>query len=300
MSVEIPTWFVKQFDDNIEMLVQQQGSKLRNAVSVENNLNGEKGFYNQLGSTEAQRIKDRHGDTPIMGSPHHRRMITAEGSEWGDLIDQYDQFQMLGDPSSEYAQAGSYALGRDLDLHVLQATNATAYVGKEGTSTKSLPSSQVIPADLDGDGTEENLTLAKLTRAKTLFTNNNVDVTNPMNKLYFVCTGDEIEQLLGIDEVKSSDYNTVKALVAGDVNSYVGFEFITVDPTMLPINSSGIRSCFAWAKSGMKLAIDPDRTTRIAERTDKRFSIQVYLWQRAGATRMQEEKVVEVKVNTTK
>ncbi len=300
MALEISNWFVQQFKDNVEHLVQQEGSKLRNLVSVSTDLKGYKAHYDQIGSVEAQRITTRHGDTPIMGTPHHRRELQAHASEWGDLIDDVDRVQMLVNPRDDYAVAGGYALGREFDKQIVEAYNATVNVGQEGTKTKSFPSAQVVPTDLDGDGTNENLTLDKLRAAKKLFTNNNVNTDNPMNKLYIVCTGDEIENLLGIQEVQSSDYNTVRALVDGEINTYMGFQFVTLDPGILTKDSNGIRSIYVWAQSGMKLAIDPDREVSIYQRGDKRNATQVYMWQRSGAVRMQEEKVVEIKVDTTK
>lgn len=298
--IEIERWQKQAYKDGINHLAQQMGSKLRGAVTLETNLDGTKKFYNQMGAVEGEKITERHPDTPILGTPTARRMVTASPWHWGDMIDNIDKLETLEDPENDYVQAGTMAWGRFLDETILGAYNSVAYVGKDGTSTKSLPSSQVISADHDGDGTNENLTLNKLRRGRTRFGANDVDLEMPKNQLHIVCTSWEIEQMLTIDEVISSDYNSVKALVDGQINSYMGYTWHVVSPSLLPTDSSGIRSCFAWATSGMKLAVYPELITDVYKRGDKSNNIQVYVWGQAGATRMEEEKVVEIKVDTTK
>jgi hypothetical protein len=78
MSVQITTAFVNQFSSNIQMLSQQMGSLLRNAVDVET-VNGEKAFFDQVGSAAAVLRTTRHADTPLIDTPHSRRMVTHVG-----------------------------------------------------------------------------------------------------------------------------------------------------------------------------------------------------------------------------
>jgi hypothetical protein len=86
MSVQITTAFVNQFSSNIQMLSQQMGSLLRNAVDVET-VNGEKAFFDQVGSAAAVLRTTRHADTPLIDTPHSRRMVTIADYEYADLID---------------------------------------------------------------------------------------------------------------------------------------------------------------------------------------------------------------------
>ena len=80
MSTQITTAFVNQFSSNITMLSQQMGSLLREAVDVET-VTGEKAFFDQVGSAVAQVRTSRHGDTPLMETPHARRMVTMSTYE---------------------------------------------------------------------------------------------------------------------------------------------------------------------------------------------------------------------------
>jgi hypothetical protein len=85
-----------------------------------------------------------------------------------------------------------------------------------------------------------------------------------------------------------------KALVQGDINTFVGFEFIVSNR----LSDDGTsRLCYAWAQDGCKLAVGKDVMARIDERSDKSYSTQVYYCATFGATRMEEDKVVEIACN---
>ena len=107
-----------------------------------------------------------------------------------------------------------------------------------------------------------------------------------------IVSPEQIEDLLGINEVTSSDFNTVRALVQGEIDTYMGFKFITSN--RLGTDSDGNRQVLAFAEDGIKLAIGKDVTGRIDERADKSYSTQIYYCMDIGATRMEEEKVVEI------
>ena len=98
--------------------------------------------------------------------------------------------------------------------------------------------------------------------------------------------------MLGITEVTSADFNTVRALAQGDVTSFMGFEFLVSN--RLQLANTDDRLCYAFTEDAIKLAIGKDVTARIDERADKGYSTQVYYCMSIGATRMEEEKVVEV------
>ena len=124
--------------------------------------------------------------------------------------------------------------------------------------------------------------------AKELLDNSDVDPSIPR---HIVVGPAQISALLNTTEVKSSDFNTVKALARGELDSFLGFQFHT--STRLS-KSGNIRKCFAWAEDGLLLGVGRDVMARITERDDKSYSTQVYYCATFGATRMEEEKVVEV------
>ena len=86
MSVQITNAFVEQYKGNVEHLVQQKGSRLRDCVSVES-VTGKNAYFEQIGSTAAQVRTSRHSDTPRMDTPHSRRRVSLADYDWSDLID---------------------------------------------------------------------------------------------------------------------------------------------------------------------------------------------------------------------
>jgi hypothetical protein len=103
MSSQITTAFVNQFSSNVTMLSQQMGSLLRSAVDTET-VTGEKNFFDQVGQSAAVQKSTRNSDTPIMETPHARRMVSLKDFEYADLIDDQDKIRMLIDPTSSYAR----------------------------------------------------------------------------------------------------------------------------------------------------------------------------------------------------
>lgn len=282
MSTQITTAFVNQFSSNITMLSQQMGSLLREAVDVET-VTGEKAFFDQVGSAVAQVRTSRHGDTPLMETPHARRMVTMSTYEYADLIDDPDKVRLLVDPTSTYARAAAMAMGRSIDDVVISAALGSASTGKTGSTSTALPSGQKIAHASGG------LTQAKLVSAKKILDQNSVD---PSIQRYIIVSPEQIEDLLNITSVTSADFNTVRALVQGEVDTFVGFKFIVSN--RLNTDSDGNRQVIAFAGDGIKLAIGKDVTGRIDERADKSYSTQIYYCMDIGATRMEEEKVVEI------
>ena len=285
MSSQITTAFVNQFSANIQMLSQQMGSLLRNAVDVES-VNGEKAFFDQVGAAAAVLRTSRHADTPIVDTPHSRRMVTMSDYEYADLIDDQDKVRLLVDPTSTYSRAAAAAMGRAMDDVILTAALGTAQTGKDGSTTTALPSGQKIVHGSAG------LTIAKLVEAKERLDSGNVDPSIARN---IVVSPKQICDLLNNTTVTSSDYNTVKALAMGEINTFVGFNFIVSN--RLAVDSNADRRVIAFATDGIKCAIGKEPSARIDERADKSYATQVYYCQSVGATRMEESKVVEIACN---
>ena len=285
MSSSITTAFVQQYSNNVQMLSQQKGSLLRNTVDAETVV-GKNAFFEQVGVATAVKRVSRHGDTPQIDTPHSRRRVSMVDYEYADLIDKQDQVRTLIDPTSSYAQAAAFALGRAMDDEIISAISGNAFSGETGSTTVALPSAQKITES----GTD-GLTIAKLRQAKEKFDSASVDPSIPR---YIVVGPKQISDLLGTTQVTSSDFNTVKALANGEINSFLGFNFITSNRLSI---ASSKRLCLAFAMDGIKLALGQDIMTRIDERSDKGYATQVYVCMTMGATRMEEEKVVTVEAH---
>ena len=290
MSIQITTAFVQQYSANVEHLVQQKGSRLRALVRAETQ-NAEFEFYDRIGATTAQEVTGRHQDTPLINVPHDRRRVSLRDFDWADLIDRPDRIRMLIDPSSPYSQNAAYALGRKMDEVILDAAFGSVYTGKTGATTVTFPNTQQVAVDYVESGAAANsgLTIAKLRKAKQILDANEVD---PTERRYIAVTAKQVTDLLKTTEVSSADFNTVRALVQGELNSFMGFEFVRTE--LVRTNASNHRRVLAWAQSGLLVAVGQDIITDIGPRRDKRNSTQVYVSASFGATRMEEEKVVEI------
>jgi hypothetical protein len=285
MSSQITTAFVQQYSANVQMLSQQMGSRLRDAVRVES-IVGKNAFMDQIGVATAQLRTSRHADTPQLDTPHARRRLSLADYEYADLIDDEDKVRMLIDPTSSYAQAAAAAMGRAMDDVIITAALGTASSGETGSGSASLDATANM---VGSSSTNVNLSVSILREAKRKLDAQDVDPSIPR---YIAVGPSQIESLLSETAVTSADFNTVKALVQGEVDTFMGFKFIMTN--RLSIDSNDIRSCFAWAEDGITLGIGKDISARIDERADKGYATQVYYCMSIGAVRMEENKVVKI------
>lgn len=311
MSVEITKAMVQQYSANVFHLSQQKGSRLRGMVRSESQ-NAEAAFYDRIGSVTAQKKTARHSDTTYFDTPHSRRRVTLEDYFYADLVDKEDKLRIIQSPESEYAQAAMWALGRAMDDVVIEGALGTAYSGKTGSTAVPLPDSQKFVATDGAAGTGTGLNIKTLREVKKKFHQNETGDS----ELMFAYGAEQLDDLLGENEITSSDYNTIRALVAGDVDTYMGFMFVRLerlpalsadvnfDQASGQVDSGGsettnvggftYRRCFAWQREGVLLAISKDMSASIDKLPTKHFSTQVYASLGLGSTRLEDVKVVEV------
>lgn len=286
MSFQVTTAFVQQYKSGIEMLLQQRGSRLRSTV-MEESVDGKTAFFDQIGSVSAQKVTNRHGDSPLNQTPHARRRVALFDYETGDLIDRLDKVRTLNDPTNAYVQTHAWAMGRGIDDEIITAADGTAYSGEDGSTAVPFNTDYSIAHGSTG------LTINKLREAKYLL---DAAENDPSERRYCVVSAKQIQNLLATTEVTNSDYAVVKALAQGVVDSFLGFTFVPTERLGL---ASNIRTCFAYVESAIKLGIGMNPIARVTERADKRFSWYAYFCMSIGAVRMQEEKIVRIYCDET-
>lgn len=274
--------FVQQYTDTLRLLVQQKKTKLRDAVLVDTNFVGEFKFYDQLGATTMTEKVSRHQDTPIDPADHQRRRLAKRDFVVNHLLDKEDQLNMLIDPKSNYMQSQAMAAGRQIDDVIIEAFDADAFSGKIGSGTATFTAANIIA---HGDA---GLTKSKLIDAKQLLDDADVEEDDR----FCAIKPSQLSDLLNVNEVVSSDFNVVKALVQGELNTWLGFQFRKT--TRLTNNASGNRKCFAWHRAAMQLGIQKEPTGRIDERKDKMYAWQTFFSMSIGATRLEEARIVEI------
>lgn len=285
MSISIPQSYVEQFSSNVHLLSEQRTSRLRGTVMIED-VTGESFAVERVGGIDApNQITNLHGDTPLNNTPHTRRWGFIADYDVADLIDKQSRVRLLIDPDSIYTLRHAGTMGRGVDDSIIAALGGNAAQGKSGTSNIALPSGQKI-----ANGST-NLTISKLIEAKEKLDAAEVDDYIPR---FFVAGSSQMSALLEDDKITSSDFNTVRALVRGELNEYLGFTFVRSE--RLPVGNIGanIRQCYAWAMTGVRLGVAMEPNSVASPRPDKRNSMQIYTCGSWGAVRVEDEQVVEV------
>lgn len=309
MSTQITTAFVKQFNSNVFHLSQQKGSRLRSLVRQESQ-KGKQQSFDIIGSVTATKSTTRHADTPLIDTPHSRRTVTLSSYKHADLVDDSDKIKLLIDPASNYSMAFAFAFGRAMDDEIITAALGNALTGEDGDTTSALPTAQKVAAHDGSTTTGVNLNVRTLRKVKEKFDAADVDESIPR---HFAITSSQLQSLLAETEVTSSDYAAVKALVMGEVNTFLGFSFVRTERLLRSssnvtytvtdgttaagtgtITAANSRRCIAWAQDGLLLSIGDDIKARMSERDDKNYSMQVFMKMDIGSTRLEDAKVVEV------
>jgi hypothetical protein len=283
MSIQIPVAHVEMYRDNVIMLAQQKGSRLLGTVRNDGSTMGRTCYYDRIGATSAVQITTRHADTPLANTPHSRRRAEMTDWDWGDLIDNIDRIRTIYQPDNYYATAGAWALGRALDDVIIAAANGSAYEGQSGATVTALPAGQQVAVAASG------LTLSKLLAAREILDAADVDPELPR---YCVLTAKQVTDLLNTTEVKNADYNTVRALAAGQIDTFMGFKFIRCQ--RLTLNGSGHRLVLAYTSQAIGAGMGDGINVRMAERPDKRHAMQVYVNASIAATRIEDEQLVQI------
>jgi len=285
MSTEINKAFEVEFSDNFIHLASQKDSKFGSRVRSEQ-VNDAKSFhFDRMDTVNMVQAVSRHEDTPLTEVPFSRRRVTFNTYRAVDLIDSPDRVKMAKDPTSPSMKQLVWSLNRQKDDLIIAAASGNAFAvdSADSSSTVALPSGQKIASG------SADLTLAKIIQTKKILLNNDVDPEE--EPMYFAIGPDQLEALLNNSTITSADYNSIRLLMSGDIDTFMGFKWII--STRL-VKSSNDRKCLAWAQSGLGLAMNGSPNIRISERADKNYSTQIFVEASMGATRIEDEKVVEI------
>lgn len=287
-----------EYSNNLLTRYQQSQSRLMPFVGVED-FDGERKDYPRISSASAPTnitAAARHSATPINEADFDKRWVYPDIFEKVTHFAQWDE-KFLGRialPGSAVMSEHLKSFLRQFDDTVIAAALGNVKTGKLGTTDVALPAEQKIVHGSTG------MTLAKLLATLDILDGaDNLD-DEGMQRV-FVWTVKQRSELLNTTEVKSADYNTVKALAEGKISSFMGFEFklvkrlprvnIAEDPEYDP--PIWIRTCVAFQKGAMQ-ATRHMKTTSMTVRDDLRNSLQIYDTGLIGAARLHDEGVVSI------
>jgi len=285
---DITTAFVKKFEANIQLTVQQLESYFQDKVTIKQISPGAKLYMDYIGEFTPQLVTGRNSDTPCLIPDHSRRRINARTFVSATLIDPPDAERMLSDPASQYMIGFRAGFKRKIDIDIAAAAIGDSYsvVGEDLTETAiPLPATQIV-AETGTVG----MTMQKVRQALLIFNRNDVPVDEPK---WLALSAQAIYDLQGEVELTEAEQGALKIITTGKVAEVFGFKVVMSN--RLAISAGLIRSNFAWVRSGLGLGMIYDIKTKLTTRDDKNHAVQPWMSMDFGATRLQEKLVVELR-----
>jgi hypothetical protein len=251
MSKNLTNAAVIAFDNEVKHEYQGAG-KLRNTVTVRNGVVGESYKFTRMGKGLANQ-KASQADVTPMDISHARQAATMSNWNAPEYTDIFDQAEVNFDERQELAQTIAKALARREDQLIIDAMTAVTFAA----TNDSNPDTGRI---LDVKATA-NFSLDLVGSAAAHF--NDIEAENDMR--HIALKADALQTLLEDAEVTSTDYNTVKALVRGELDTYYGFKFHVIG-TRAEGGLPGVTTAeiaYAWHAPAIGIAIGIDMKTTI-------------------------------------
>jgi len=243
MSASLSAAAQQLFDSEVKHAFQTSG-QLRGTVTTRNEVVGDIYKFRKMGKGLANQ-KATSADVTAMGVSHSLISCTLNNWNAPEYTDIFDAKEVNFDEKTELQQTIAGALGRRMDQIILDSMDAAT----AGTSIAASTTTTV------------GLTLDNLIEAGTALTDKGV----PSGGRHIAISSEGLRDLLGDSNITSADYNNVKALVTGDINTFMGFTFHVIETRSeggLDLVSS-VREGFAWHESAVGLAVGMDVTAKV-------------------------------------
>lgn len=271
-------------------LARQEKSLLYDRVYVKSDITGKCFYQDQIGKWEMSAKTSVNPDTPQNDPNLSRTRVDIATYNDARMLDRSLNLQEFSDPMSQTSICISSSVGIQIDKLIYNALGGTAYRGETGGTSVSFPAAKTVAANYSSSGNNTGLTTTKIRQAAKLLTAQGV----PTYDRTFVCSATGLQQLLGTTVVTNSDYNAVKALVSGEIDTWMGFKFVVLPDGIINV-ASNIADYYAFQKTGICFGMLEELFLRVEERADKSYSKQIYYEINAGAARLEEAKVIKVK-----
>jgi hypothetical protein len=297
MSENLFKLFTTQFSTNLEMKLQQTGSKLRGKVREGMHQGKQASPVNQLGAVQLKAPAGRFAPLNRVDADFTRRWVFPQDGELPQLIDSFDELRTIVDPKSMYSDNAANAVGRAWDDCIIAAATGVSQIGADagGLSSETFDTTNHQIASTFGSSAASGLTVAKMIEAKRIFRHYHVDIES--DPLTLIIGSQQESDLLNQVQVISAEYNDRPVLVDGRVTRFLGFDIVVSERLSTAAN---VRTCLAFCKSGMYLGIWKDMMNRISVREDLSGQpYQVYTSATYGATRTQPGKVLTLLCSDT-
>ena len=293
MSENLPNLFTTQFGTNLELKLQQMGSKLRGKVAEGFHVGKQAAPINQMAAIRARRPAGRFAPKERTDTDFVRRWIFPIDGEIDQLIDSFDELKTIVDPKSQYLTNAANAVGRDWDDTIIAAATANATIGTnvDGLTTESFDTTNHRIADTFGSSAASGLTVAKLIECRRIFRHYQVDLES--DPVTLVIGSQAESDLLNQVQVVSTEFNDRPVLVDGRITRFLGFDIVYSE--RLPTYTTTTRGVLAFVKSGLYLGVWKDTQNSVSKRVDLSSEPwDLYTAWSMGATRTQAGKVIQI------
>jgi hypothetical protein len=294
MSQELADLYVQSFSTNLEMKLQQTGSKLRGRVEEATHTGAKMASPTQeMGPISLRAPAGRFAPKQRSDADFVRRWVFPVDGEIDQLIDTFDLLKTIIDPKSKYSTNAAAAVGRAWDDEIIAAATRTSYIGQEANAltTEAFDTTGQRIADTFGSTAASGLTVAKLIEAKRRLRKAHVDIDS--EPLTLVIGSQQESDLLNQVQVVSTEFNDKPVLVNGKVTQFLGFDIVYSE--RLTIYTTNTRGALAFAKSGLYLGMWQDMQNSVSKRTDLSGEPwDLYTSVSYGATRLQAGKVLQI------
>lgn len=288
---EMEQHYIDSFNQNLQLLTQQRGTKLRKSVD-EGPQEGEGArVVDQFGEASSKKNRATNSDTVYSETPRAARWVYPVTYDWNELIDKIDKVKVaVKDPTSKLMLAGAAELGRNTDEEIASAYFADAKTGPKGAGTAAFPSSQQVIVGTGASGAT-GMNFEKILAGLEILRGNEVDLD--FEELWMPLSAKQLRNLENEIKVTSREYNAMYDTTTGKLKMIMGINLQLTEK--LPKNASNQRRVPLYAKSGMYLGVWTDVTGKITpEIATKNYATQVHGDLMIGATRTEEKKVVEI------
>ena len=279
MAQSITNAFVTLFDAEVKQAYQAE-SVLRSAVRLRSGVNGNTYKFPKLGKGSAT-VRIPQTDVTPLNVTYSQVTATMSDYNAAEYSDIFHQAKVNFDERSELVQVVSKAIGRRLDQLIIDALS--------GASSPNTVANTVVTS---GTAAASNLNVGKLIAAKKAMDAKNV----PLDDRHILIHANSLAGLLGDERAISGDYASIKGLVAGELNSFLGFKFITIgdrDEGGLSIDGSSDRKVYAFHRSAIGMAENMAQKTEINYVPEK-TSFLVNSMFSAGSIAIDDEGITEV------
>lgn len=276
MSNQITEAHVMSYSRRQDLLLQERG-KFPMCCEQQTFTGKSAQVVQQYGSVVATKIKGRHAKTELTDTPQTSRWVRPSDYGIADMVDEEDAVRIITDPKSAYAQVQNLALARAFDDEIIGGQRGTNWTGEDGGTATTYAVDGGLSVSAGGTG----LTMPKLREAKRKLMAAHNDLS--YSQLYMSITAYQHDELLGLTQVVSGDYNEAKPLSKdGMVQRFFGINFLHSERIEA---TSTERHCVMWVKEGMNASTWNGIRTRVRPRPDLWDNTQVASKMTVGATR---------------